>query len=55
MFKTELNYNFCDQFYLLDRKELSDYYETELEVILQDGVCLSLIHAHDNYFLYPEI
>jgi hypothetical protein len=46
MFEIELSNDKCDKFYLLDRKELSDYYETEKEVILQDGICLCLINAH---------
>ena len=54
MFEIELSNDKCDKFFQLDRKELSDYYETEKEVILQDGICLSLINAHENYFLYPE-
>ena len=48
MFEIELSNEKCDKFYKLDRKELSDYYEIEKEVVLQDGICLSLINAHEN-------
>ena len=37
-FKIELSYEMYDQFYELDRIELSSYFDSDKEVLLKDGI-----------------